>query len=586
MKISKHIKILWEYLEKHRSKVYFIAFIALISSVISAVIPYIYGRLVDIAIEKNSKIDLIFGILTLWLILALISNWADRHVSRRSIDIGNKSSHNLLLDLADHVLRLPVSFHKDKRMGEILQRIGRASDYFMEIITETVFTVFPELLRMVVILVIIACVEWRLSLAVFIVLSLYSLVSFLKVKPILKSQKKLNKAYEKSYGALYNSTFNFDVVKSSIAEPFENRKNIRNFGGIFKKYQSLMKLWMNMGAWQQTILRVGFVFVFGLSIFFLRSDVLSPGELVMFVGYTSLVYQPVAHLANNYRRLKRNMIVVERALSLFEVKAEKYKNGIELKNVRGEISFQNVSFHYKQKQSVLKNIDFDVRPGEAIALVGESGVGKTTLVDLISRYYKPTKGKILIDGHDVEKINLSSIRENIAIVPQEVSLFNDTIKNNIAYGKTSISDAKIIKVAKAANAHEFIQKFPKKYNQLVGQRGIKLSTGQKQRVAIARALLRDPKILILDEATSSLDSESEKKVQEALEYLIKGRTTFIIAHRLSTICHADKIIVIEKGEITETGTHDGLMRRKNGRYRKFFMMQSAFGEDVFKDKTG
>ena len=234
---------------------------------------------------------------------------------------------------------------------------------------------------------------------------------------------------------------------------------------------------------------------------------------------------------------------------------------------------------------MLRNINFKVRPGEVIALAGESGVGKTTLADLISRYYSPTKGRILVDGQDIQKVDLASLRKHIAIVPQEISLFNDTIKNNIGYGKPKATMNEIIEVAKAANAHEFIQKLPKKYKQLVGERGIKLSTGQKQRVAIARALLRDPKILILDEATSSLDSVSEKLVQEALKRLIKGRTTFIIAHRLSTIAHADKIVVIEKGEITETGTHERLMKKKEGTYRKFYLMQSVFGEDLLNGKT-
>ena len=580
MQIQKDIKTLWRYLREYKKKVYFIISIAIISSAISAAIPYIYGRLVDIAVKRSARVDLIFGILGLWLFLTLISNWVNRYTDKEGSRVSQLTSNDLLLDLVGHILNLPVSFHKDKRMGEILQRVGRATDYFYRIIEETVLSVGPGLLRALIGLGILAFVEWKLSLAVFIILIFYTLITFWKTKPIIKTQKRLNKAYEKGYGDFYNAVFNVQVVKSSVAENFERKRNFRNFFDINKKFQILMKVWVGMDAWQQNILGFGFVFVFGVGILLLRSGIISPGVLVMFVGYTSLVYQPFGQLGNNYRMLKRGMVVIRRALGLFKVKPEKYEEGIKLKDISGEVVFQNVSFYYKKKRPVLKNINFRVNPGEVVALVGESGVGKSTLVDLISRYYSPTKGKILIDGHNIERVNLQSLRENIAIVPQEISLFNDTIKNNIAYGKPKTSMKEITEVSRAANAHEFIDKFPKKYEQVVGERGVKLSVGQKQRVAIARALLRDPKILILDEATSALDSVSEKLVQEALKRLIRGRTTFIIAHRLSTISHADKIFVIKKGEIVEKGNHQKLMKIKNGIYRNFYLMQSVFKEDL------
>ena len=581
----KDIKTLWQYLRKYKSKVYFIAFVAIISSIIGASIPYIYGRLVDMAVEQGVKIELIFSILGLWFFLTLIMNWLNRYVSRKGADIGADTSNNFVIDTCNHVLRLSIGFHKDKKMGQILNRIGRASGYFESIIQETIFSLAPSLLTVFIGLSILAYVEWRLALAALLMVFLYILVTIFKTKPILKTQKILNKAYEKTFGDIYGSFSNVQVVKSSIAEDLEKKRNIFNFGNVLKKVRVSMKAWTSMGAWQQFVSGSGFVLVFGISIFMFRSGSISAGELIMFIGYLNLVRQPVAYLAYNYRMLKKGMIVIERALSLFKVKPEKYEKGILLKDIKGEVVFKNVSFRYKEKQPVLRNVSFRTKTGQVVALVGESGVGKTTLADLISRYYSPTKGKILIDGHDIQKVDLQSLRKYIAIVPQEISLFNDTVKNNIKYGKPGITDTEIIKVAKAANAHKFIQKFPKKYKQLVGERGIKLSTGQKQRVAIARALLRDPKILILDEATSSLDSVSEKLVQQALKRLIKGRTTFVIAHRLSTISHADKIIVIEKGEIAETGTHERLIRRKTGTYRKFYEMQSAFKQDFSEDKT-
>lgn len=584
MQINKDIKILWQYLRKYKKKVYFIISIALFSSIISAVIPYIYGKLVDLAIKPSTQLNLILEILGAWLFLTLISNWANRYVDRRGSGIAAKSSNDLLLEVAYHLLKLPMGFHKEKRMGEILQRVGRASDYFESIVNQAVFDLVPGFLRVIVALIILASVEWRLSSAIFVMIVLYLAATLIKTKSIIKNQRRMNKAYEKGFGDLYNSTFNIQVVKSSVAEDIENKRNIGNFDRIVKKVQDFMSAWLSMSAWQQTIMGFGFVFIFGLGIIFLRADIISAGVMVMFIGYTSLVMQPISQLSNNYRMIKRGMVTIERALKLLKIDPEKYQEGIELKNIKGEVVFKDVSFKYKKKQMVLKNINFSVKPGQVIALVGESGVGKTTLIDLISRYIGPTKGKILVDGHDIQEVNLHSLRKNMAIVPQEISLFNDTIKNNIAYGKPNASMREIIKVSEAANAREFIEKFPKKYEQLVGERGIKLSTGQKQRIAIARALLRDPKILILDEATSALDSVSEKLVQEALRRLIEGRTTFVIAHRLSTISHADKIFVIKKGEIVERGTHQKLMKIKNGIYRNFYLMQSVFKEDLMNGK--
>ncbi len=334
-----------------------------------------------------------------------------------------------------------------------------------------------------------------------------------------------------------------------------------------------------MDVWQAAIFTLGFIGVFSAGVFMLRSGNLTPGKLVMFVGYTSLLTSPLSRLAQQYRMAKTAVFSFKKAIKYYDILPEKdFSFSREIKDLKGKVVFQNVDFGYKKQTPTLRDISFEVKSGETAALVGESGVGKSTLIGLICRYYLPQKGKILIDDIDIRKIKTQSLRSKIGIVPQEVLLFNDTIKNNIRYGRIDATDEKVIIATKAANAHEFIEKFPNKYNQLVGERGIKLSAGQKQRVAIARAILRDPKILILDEATSALDSASEKLVQEALRKLIKGRTTFIIAHRLSTIQHADKIIVLEKGKVAEMGTHGELMKNPRGIYRNFWELQTAIQE--------
>ncbi|MCX6759947.1 MAG: ATP-binding cassette domain-containing protein, partial [Candidatus Nealsonbacteria bacterium] len=300
----------------------------------------------------------------------------------------------------------------------------------------------------------------------------------------------------------------------------------------------------------------------------------SVGQLVMFVGYFNLIQRPLQGLAWQWRVFKTGVESIKRVNNVLEISAEDYnKKGVVLENFKGKIAFKNVYFKYKGKKNTLEDINFTIMPGQKAALVGASGEGKTTLVDLISLYFKPAKGKIYIDGIDTQKMNLKYLREHIAYVPQEIILFHDTVYNNIKLGNPSASRSQIIEASKSANAHDFISSFPKRYEQLVGERGIKLSAGQKQRIAIARALLRNPRILILDEATSSLDSKTEKLVQEAMEKLFKGRTVLIIAHRLSTIRSADKIFVLKKKRIAEEGTHEELLKEK-GDYFELHSLQN------------
>jgi glucan exporter ATP-binding protein len=576
MKIFKESKVIWQYLKKYKRKVYLIALIALMGSFISAFIPYIYGRLVDMAISESSRFWLIGAILLFWLILALVADWASRFTQTRGSYIAIDTNNDLLLETTGHLLDLPLSFHKHKKMGEIIRRAYRGADYLETIISQVIFNIGPNFLTVVGALIIMSLVEWHLTLLLLIVLVLYSLASIWKTKPIIKAQRKMNKLYERAYGDLYDSILNVQTVKSFTNEESERKKMAKNFRDkASQQYKAFMDIWRHLDAWQQTIFSLGFVFVFGTAIFLLREKAISAGQLVMFVGYISLAYRPFGMLANDYRIIRVGLTAIQRAIKLLRLEPEPYqKEKKELKDVQGEVEFVNVSFGYQDHQRVLSDISFKVKPGQMVALVGESGVGKTTLVDLISRYYIPSQGKILIDGQDISEITLESLRKNIAIVPQEVTLFNDTIKNNIRYGKPRVTDREIIEAAKAVHVHEFVQKFPKKYNQLVGERGIKLSTGQKQRVAIARAILRDPKILILDEATSSLDSATERLVQEALNRLIKGRTTFVIAHRLSTIQKADLILVLEKGKIVEEGDHQELVE-KGGVYKKLCQLQAT-----------
>lgn len=549
MELLKEIKIIWNYLRGYKKEVYKIAVFALFSSGILAIVPFLYGKLVDIVQAQPSNLSLVFNILGIWLLMSLLGAVFHRIAGQRGSCLGIDLYTDLICKASAHVIRLPLSFHKEKKIGEIYARIERAADYLVRITDEILVWTLPQFLTAVIGILILFLVQWQLALGVFIIFSGYILITFYKTSPIIKTHEKLNQTLEEVSGNLYDAILNTPAIKSCAAEEFQQDRTKKDYkekaSFVFKDF---MNLWHSLELWQRIFYTIGFVGVFGVALFLLRTNLISAGKLIMFFGYLNLVRDPLQGLAWYWQMFRRGMTTIKRVERLLRIKSEDYKEeGKVLEEMRGKVEFRNVSFGYKKGELVLENINFIAQPGEIIALVGGSGEGKTTLVDLISLYFKPIRGKILIDNVDVEKLNLKFLRENIAYVPQEIILFNDTVKNNIRFGNPQASEKEITEAAKAANAHPFIESFPKKYDQIVGERGIKLSTGQKQRIAIARALIRDPKILILDEATASLDAETEGLVQEALEKLIKGRTTFIIAHRLSTVREADKILVLEGG---------------------------------------
>ncbi len=318
---------------------------------------------------------------------------------------------------------------------------------------------------------------------------------------------------------------------------------------------------------------------------------LTPGELVSFLLYTMMIASPIAAYTGLYSQLQQAIGASEHVFDLLDTPPEMQDapDAIPLPSLTGWVRFEAVNFDYQdsgqplgsgEAREVLHDINLAANPGQVVALVGPSGAGKTTLVNLIPRFYDPTAGRILIDGYDIRGVQMRSLREQIGIVPQETSLFSGAIRSNIAYGKLDATQEEIEEAARAANAHDFISRMPQGYDTLVGERGMKLSGGERQRVSIARAILKDPRVLILDEATSSLDSESEQAVQEALDRLMKDRTTFVIAHRLSTITNADKIVVLAGGRIVEQGDHATLLAQEKGLYRRMYAVQFRLTDDL------
>lgn len=546
-----------------------------LSSGILLSFPYFAGQMLDVAQGKKSFIFstvnqigiTLMSILAIQSVFSFIRVYTFTQVSERTLA-------DLRQAVYSKIIWLPMSFFDSRRVGELTSRLTSDVGTLQDVFTFTL----AELLRQILILVIGIPLIFFLTpkLALFMLLTFPVLViaALIFGKFIRKMSKKSQDQLAQSNVIVEETLQSIAVVKAFTNELFEIVRYKKSLSDVVAtairtaKYRGLF-ISFTILAFFGGIVAVGWY-----GAYLLQNEIISVGELFSFIFYTSFIGASIAGLGDIYSQLQRSIGASERILEILGTQDEQPLPSQSLK-LQGDIRFENVSFEYPSRidYPILKSISIQIKPGEKIALVGASGAGKSTITSLLMRLYSIQQGSIKVDGQPIEEYNLSAYRNNIGIVPQEVILFGGTILENIAYGKPNATEAEVIAAAQKANAWEFIDGFPEKLKTVVGDRGIKLSGGQRQRVAIARAILKDPAILILDEATSSLDAKSERLVQDALEKLMENRTTIVIAHRLSTIRKVDRILVIKDGQVAESGSHQQLTANEMGIYTNLLKLQ-------------
>lgn len=481
---------------------------------------------------------------------------------------------DLRKQIYSHLQHLNLSFFETSQTGDLSYRLTEDIDRIGEVVNKIFHDFIPCVLQLIVLLGYMIYLNWQLTLATFIVAPLMGvLIAWFGEQMLKFSRRSQNRTSNLS--SLLTEVFSgIRLVQAFAAEDYE----LERFASEAEHNRQAKYATEQLKAIQNPV--VGFMYAMSVLLLLLLGgwqislNNLTGTQFATFVAAALLLIDPIAHITNNYNEFRQGEASVDRIFELMAIEptvVEKASATV-LPAVTGKVEYRNVSFAYNAGEPVLQNLSLLAFPGEMIALVGPSGAGKTTLVNLLPRFYDPQIGQILIDGIDIQEVTLRSLRRQIGIVPQETILFSGTIAQNIAFGQKEFNLKDVQEAAKIANAHQFISQFSQGYHTWVGERGVNLSGGQRQRVAIARAVLLNPSILILDEATSALDSESEALVQEALERIMKDRTVFIIAHRLATVRRANRILVVERGKIVESGTHEELLDQ-DGRYAQFYAQQ-------------
>lgn len=573
MGIKATLKFIVNLLHSHKRLVIFLTSLAFLAALFEVVIPIVYGKVLDTVLAHSSVMTVI-GFLSVWFTLRIIVGWLRRIINHKGRLMAHSVSADFATSIEKRLFNLPLSFHHDNKLHDVSEKIGTLRWTLNNVIEWGLFDTGPTLVASACMIVYTAFLDVRVAATLFIGLALFFVSNLARSKKFVELLEEADEYDHDRVASIYDSLRNILIVKSSTREKFEQQKAQVGLHGLQAKNRA-WAAWLN-----GTVMREDIVATLGIlgAVSFAAHSVyigrLTGGQFVSIIGYAYAIFGYIAWIQWQFVNLLKIVARKKSVDDIFSESTEDYEGGVA-PSLRGDIVFKSVRFQYSDNVPLLTSVSFSLNAGEQVAIVGESGEGKTTIVELLGRYMAPQSGSILIDGRDVRDINLCSLRGQIAYVPQDLTLFHDTIGANIRYGKPEATDHGVEEAIRKAHLNEFVAKLPEGLNTKVGERGLKLSAGERQRVALARAFLRDPKILILDEPTSSLDAKTEELIRASLKKLMQGRTTLIIAHRLRTIRESSKILVLKDGRIVEQGRHDDLAKQ-GGVYSELLQAQTSF----------
>ena len=569
----QNYKRIASYLASYKKSVLALLFVVLFANILMIIGPYLTSIVIDVVIpEKN--ISLLVIIIVAYTIVTLLNGWTVRYRQYNISLLGQNVLRDMRSDLFRHMQTLSFSFFKTRPHGKILTRVVDYINNLSNILSSGFINVVSDVFSILVTLTIMFIIDVRLTLYSMILLPVLFVVTMIIKNKQRVAYDKLSRKQANLNAYIHESITGIKTTQSFTRERF-NREVFSDVSNQQKDaWMDAVKIQFLLSPIVQNIAVLTVSFIYFVGVRKIGVDV-STGVLIAFVGYVNNFWDPIINIGNFYNSLVSGTVYLERVFEMMDVPPEitNAKDAFEMPPVKGEVKFQNVEFGYEENQTIFEDLSFHVKPGETIALVGPTGAGKSTITNLISRFYDIRKGAILVDGINIQDVTVESLRNQIGVMLQDTFIFTGTIMDNIRYGNLEATEEEVIEAASIVRAHDFIKELPRGYQTRVQERGSTLSAGQRQLISFARTLLSDPKVLILDEATSSIDTQTEMLLQEGLDRLLEGRTAFVVAHRLATIRNSNRIFYIGDRKILEGGSHEELMRQR-GNYYNLYKTQS------------